>query len=150
MIVTLKNGFCDHLNPDQTVAQIDINGPTARTASAKEAYNKLADFATGTEAKAQLQMLKSIEGLDLDKLNSGSGEKKQSIEEGGAQLIARFATVDSDARNKLVKLFMALAKSDPSVLTVDGRNVAPVELSDLTAQDEVTIASCFVVNFMLS
>lgn len=151
-IINLKHGFTDGNDGETVQTMLDINMMQSKSPAAKKAFNKFADFVTGTENKAQIQTFKTFADFDFEKLKGKQNPEdlEKPLAEKADELVQRFSTVDSDARNKLVDLFKALVNADNGILTINDRNIIPIELDDLSAVDEVAIAAQYAVLFMQS
>lgn len=150
MIINLKSGFKDFENDIKHLA-VDLNEPSAKSKEAKRSFNRLSDYVLALETEAQLKVATLIQGIDFSKIADDKENKKQAtLEEKSKQMISRFVTVDKDASNKLVDLFFNYLKTDSDVLMVNDRTVKQQEIDDLSANDEVLIACCFVVAFIQS
>ena len=149
-IITLKHGFTDGNDGETVQTMLDINMMTSKSPAAKKAFNKFADFVTGTEYKAQIQTYKTFADFDFSKVKDNEPKDDKPLAELAGDLVSRFATIDSNARNTLVDLFKDLYHADNGILTINDRNLMPIEVDDLTAADEVAIAAHYAVLFMQS
>ena len=69
-IITLKHGFTDGNDGETVQTMLDINMMASKSPAAKKAFNKFADFVTGTEYKAQIQTYKTFADFDFSKVNN--------------------------------------------------------------------------------
>lgn len=151
MILNLKDGFVDFNDPQTKHMMIDINAPVARSQQAKRAFRSFKDLIAATDSMAQLNAVKAIAGIDFSSIKNDDSKKEEpTIEEKASQFLSRGACVNKNISNDIVDIFFALAKVEPAILTVNDRHLAPVERDDLSAEDEILIASCYAVAFILS
>jgi hypothetical protein len=134
----------------EMIKDVELCAPSKRSKAVSAACSKMAGFVIGAEARAQLEMVKAVQGIDFSEVDKTASPVELSDAEAAKQLISRCCMSDANFTSELVERFTEVFKNSPNVITYLNSPISNEVFDQLHWKDLETIAAVYSINFMLS
>jgi hypothetical protein len=134
----------------ETIKDVELCAPSKRSKGVSAACSKMAGFVIGAESRAQLEMVKAVQGIDFGAVDKTAATVELSDADAAKQLISRCCMSDANFTSELVERFTEVFKNSPNVVTYLGAPISNETFEQLHWKDLETIAAVYAINFMLS